>query len=120
MDFFSRPGLQLSLLGLAVFIGLLAGIYPTFYLSSFAPIKVLKGILSTGFKTGRLRSTLVIFQFSISIFLMISTVIIYNQLKFIRSKDLGFNRDQVIILENTDVLSSQAKAFRSECMRIGV
>ena len=118
MDFFSRPGLQLSLLGLAVFIGLLAGIYPAFYLSSFAPIKVLKGILSTGFKTGRLRSTLVIFQFSISIFLMISTVIIYNQLKFIRSKDLGFNRDQVIILQNTDVLGSQAKAFRSECMRI--
>jgi putative ABC transport system permease protein len=118
MDFFSRPGLQISLLGLAIFIGILAGIYPAFYLSSFAPIKVLKGVLSTGFKTGRLRSTLVVFQFSISIFLMISTVTIYNQLKFIRSKDLGFNREQVIVLQNTDVLGSQTKAFRAECMRI--
>jgi putative ABC transport system permease protein len=74
--------------------------------------------LSTGFKTGRLRSTLVVFQFSISIFLMISTAIIYNQLKFIRSKDLGFNREQVIVLQNTDVLGSQATAFRAECMRL--
>jgi putative ABC transport system permease protein len=118
MDFFSRPGLQLSLLGLAVFIGLLAGAYPAFYLSSFKPIKVLKGVLSTGFKTGRLRSTLVVFQFSISIFLMVSTVVIFNQLKFIRSKDLGFNRDQVLILQNTDVLGSQYKAFRTECLSI--
>jgi putative ABC transport system permease protein len=118
MDFFSRPGLQLSLLGLALFIGLLAGAYPAFYLSSFKPIKVLKGVLSTGFKTGSLRSTLVVFQFSISIFLMVSTVVIFNQLKFIRSKDLGFNRDQVLVLQNTDVLGSQSKAFRTECLRI--
>jgi putative ABC transport system permease protein len=118
LHFFARPGLQISLIGLALFVGVLAGAYPAFYLSSFAPIKVLKGILSTGFKTGRLRSTLVVFQFSISIFLIISTVVIYNQLRFIRHKDLGFNRQQVLILQNTAVLGSQAKSFRAELMGI--
>ena len=114
----SGPGTILGLTALAGIVGLLAGSYPAFYLSSFVPMKVLKGFLSTGFKSGRFRSTLVVFQFSISIFLIISTIVIYNQLRFIRNKDIGFDREQVLVLQNTDVLGSKVKAFRSGLMQI--
>ena len=113
-----RPGLLSSLVGLTLVVGLLAGVYPAFYLSSFMPIRVLKGLLTTGFKTSRLRSSLVVFQFSISIFLIIGTMAIYNQLQYIRHKDIGFNRDQVLVLQNTDAIGGRAEAFRSELMRL--
>jgi putative ABC transport system permease protein len=113
-----RPGYLFSLIGISLGVGLLAGVYPAFYLSSFKPIKVLKGVLSAGFKSGWLRSTLVVFQFSISIFLIISTVIIYNQLQYIHHKDVGFNRNQVLVLNNTDVLGGRSGAFREEILRL--
>jgi putative ABC transport system permease protein len=114
----SKPWLLPSLLLMVLIVGLLAGSYPSFYLSSFQPITVLKGKLASGFKSGWLRSGLVVFQFAISIVLIVGTVVIYGQLNFIRNKKLGFDRDHVLIVQNAYSLGEEAKTFRNELMNV--
>ena len=95
---FSNFGAISVLLLLSIAIGLIAGSYPAFVLSSFKPIVVLKGKFTTGMKGVLLRKGLVVAQFSISIALIIGTIIVYSQMQFMRSQDLGFNKDQMMIL----------------------
>lgn len=118
LDLLASPWLLPMLLLMVLITGLLAGSYPAFYLSSFKPIQVIKGKLAAGFKTSWLRSGLVVFQFAISIILIIATIVIYKQLHFIQSHKAGFNREQVLVLHNTSPLGSKAKTFREEVGKI--
>ncbi|AEV97576.1 cell division protein FtsX [Niastella koreensis] len=118
LNLFSSPWLIPMLLLMVLITGLLAGSYPAFYLSSFKPIQVIKGKLAAGFKTSWLRSGLVVFQFAISIILIIATLVIYKQLNFIQSHKTGFNREQVLVLHNTSPLGNKAKTFRKEVVKI--
>ena len=114
----TTTGFLLLLVVLPVVIGLLAGIYPAFYLSAFKPIMVLKGKINAGAKRSTLRSVLVIFQFATSIILIVGTIIVYRQLNYIQNKKIGFNKEQVLLIEGTGALGNNNQAFRNEVMRI--
>lgn len=97
-----QPMNILLLLGVVVFTGIVGGSYPAFYLSSFRPVGILKGALSKASGNINLRRTLVVLQFSISMVMLICTWVVYSQLSYVRKKDLGFNKDQVMtVIINT-------------------
>lgn len=101
----------------AVIIGVVAGLYPSFYLSSFKPISVLKGQVRRGSKNSVLRNGLVIFQFTTSIILIIGTLVIYNQTQYILNKKTGFDKDQVLLLQGTNTLENKIPAFKDELLK---
>jgi putative ABC transport system permease protein len=111
------PILLPLLIALPFLVGLMAGSYPALFLSSFKPIEVLKGKLQLGSKSGVLRSFLVIFQFATSILLIIGTIVIYKQLNYIQTKNLGFNKDQVLIIDNAYELQNSTDAFKDAMLQ---
>mgnify|MGYP000123482252 CR=1 FL=1 len=106
------------LLGSLLLTGLLAGFYPSLYLSGFRPIEVLKGSLSRGSKNSQLQGSLVVFQFGISVVLIIGAFIISRQMDFILNKDLGYEKDQVLVLHGTNTLEGRLPAFKEQLLQL--
>ena len=104
------------LLLFTIVVGVLAGSYPAFFLSSFQPLSALKQDSTRGSARSRLRSGLVVFQFVISIVLMIGTFIVYSQLEYIQNKKLGFDKDQIILVEKVDDIGAQMQPFKSQVL----
>jgi putative ABC transport system permease protein len=98
LPIFSNPQFIAVILLSTIGVGLISGIYPAVFLSSFQPVKVLKGSVDTGKNKGTLRNVLVVGQFTSAVFLMIATVFVVKQLDFMQKKDPGFNRDQVVTI----------------------
>lgn len=104
--------LLIMLLVVILVVGLLAGSYPAFYLTSFRVTEVLKGKVREGMKGGSIRSGLVVFQFTVSIVLIIATTVIFQQMRYVQNKNLGLNRENVLVLSNTGQLKSNAQPLK--------
>jgi len=114
---FSQPSFWLTLLGITLFTGLAAGSYPALLLSSLNPIRVLKGPVRLGSGAKRFRQGLVVFQFMLSTLLIIATIVVYRQLEYVQTKNLGYDRENVIYLTAEGALASQYATFKSELLR---
>lgn len=115
LNLIKEPGLFLVITGVALFTGILSGLYPAFFLSSFKPANVLKGKINIGRKSGWLRKGLVTFQLFISVIMITGTIIIYSQLNYMRSANLGFEEENIMVLEIQDTtFRKQIDSFREE------
>jgi putative ABC transport system permease protein len=118
LHFIFSPLVLGGLFGLSMMVGLLAGGYPAFILSAFNPVVVMKGSFSSTTKGAWLRNGLVIFQFWISIILIVGTLVVSDQMAFMQNKSLGFDKEQVMIIERVDALQNQAKTYIEELRRM--
>lgn len=116
LDIVTQPWFLLTLSGVVILTGLIAGSYPAFYLTAFSPVDVMSGRIKRGARSSGFRSTLVVGQFFISIALIACTLLVNSQLQFMQNKNLGINKEHSVVLTNTARLNDNRNAFRDELM----
>ncbi|MBN8823314.1 MULTISPECIES: ABC transporter permease [unclassified Spirosoma] len=114
-----NPVFLAILVGITLLTGLVAGSYPAFFLTSFRPLGVLKGQIASTVRSGKLRQVLVITQFSIAIVLIISTAVVYNQMKYIQNYRLGYAKDQVLILRDVGDSTTNYETLKQQLVQTG-
>ncbi|HPE17072.1 MAG TPA: ABC transporter permease [Tenuifilaceae bacterium] len=113
-----KPSYLLGIIFITLFVGLVAGSYPAFYLSSFSPVVVLKGIMNKAKGKVGLRKLLVVFQFTISILMIIATLVVSQQQSYIRNKDMGFDKENLLIVSDLDtIIGKRVNSFKQELLR---
>ncbi|MCD4747083.1 MAG: ABC transporter permease [Bacteroidales bacterium] len=118
-SFFSNSSFLLSLISIIIILGLLSGTYPAFFLSRFKPINALKGKPTKGSGHGLLRKSLVIIQFVISLSMIISTMVVYEQLNYLKKKDMGFDKEKIVtVILNTRAMIEKLPVLRNEFLAV--
>ncbi|MGH7451653.1 MAG: ABC transporter permease, partial [bacterium] len=113
------PFYVFGILAITVFVGIVAGSYPAFFLANFQPVRVLKGNSDGGARGVLLRKTLVVMQFAITVFFIVATLTVYNQVRFMRTQELGFKRAQILVIPPavTQPVFEQIEAYRRELLQ---
>jgi putative ABC transport system permease protein len=117
-NLYGSPLVIAFIIGFAIVTGLIAGLYPSFYLTRFEPIVVLKGEATKGKRGSLLRKILIVFQFAVSIGIILSTIVIYTQMEYARNKDLGFDRNNIIYFPGKGNIARDFESFKSEMKQI--
>jgi putative ABC transport system permease protein len=117
LDVFGSPMVIPGAIALALVVGILAGAYPAFLLSSFQPAAVLKGSGPKGRSKSALRNGLIVFQYSVSAFLVLASLVVYAQLSYVQKTNLGFSGEQVIVVQKTDDIASSLPSFKENLLR---
>ncbi|WP_108870236.1 ABC transporter permease [Aquimarina aquimarini] len=115
---FDNPIFWLILVLAVLVLGILSGSYPAFYMSKFKPALVLKGGKGNSIDASRIRNILVVFQFAISVILILSTLVIYQQLQFIKNKDVGFAKEQTLLINDVYTAGDQLQSFKQEVQQL--
>jgi putative ABC transport system permease protein len=118
MHYLGDPVLIPALIGLALLLGVFSGAYPALFLSSVRPIKVLHGRYQSGSRNSRLRNILVLVQFAISIFLVVGTLVVQRQTEFMRTQNLGFDKEHVVVLKTPVPLGEQSLTFKDQLLAL--
>ncbi|MDR3627198.1 MAG: ABC transporter permease [Ignavibacteriaceae bacterium] len=117
MEYFNNLLTIPAIIGFTIIVGIIAGSYPAFYMSSFQPAQMLKPSNNKRSRKGRARNILVVFQFAVSITLLISTIIIKNQLAYVQNKNLGFNKENLVSITNISTLGDRAEPFKQDLLK---